>query len=154
MGRPDGRADLAKITVPTLVLCGRQDALTPLELHKEMAAGIAGSRPMATGIESWKIAKGLYIVPLLFAYTPLISGDFIEVMQVAVFSLFGIYATNALIQLYSEGPVGVLEVVVLIVGAALAFWPMMLIANVAGAALVTGVIVWTRVRHARRAAPA
>lgn len=44
MGRPDGRADLAKITVPTLVLCGRQDALTPLELHKEMAAGIAGSR--------------------------------------------------------------------------------------------------------------
>ena len=44
MGRPDGRADLAKIAVPTLVLCGRQDALTPLELHKEMAAGIAGSR--------------------------------------------------------------------------------------------------------------
>ncbi|RKQ73316.1 alpha/beta fold hydrolase [Oceanibaculum indicum] len=44
MGRPDGRDDLAKIAVPTLVLCGRQDALTPLELHKEMAAGIAGSR--------------------------------------------------------------------------------------------------------------
>ena len=44
MGRPDGRADLAKIAVPTLVLCGRQDALTPLDLHKEMAAGIAGSR--------------------------------------------------------------------------------------------------------------
>jgi len=126
----------------------------PVCLAAFTAAGIAGSRPMATGIESWKIAKGLYIVPLLFAYTPLISGDFIEVMQVAVFSLFGIYATNALIQLYSEGPVGVLEVVVLIVGAALAFWPMMLIANVAGAALVTGVIVWTRVRHARRAAPA
>lgn len=44
MGRPDGRADLAKIAVPTLVLCGRQDALTPLEIHKEIAAGIAGSR--------------------------------------------------------------------------------------------------------------
>ncbi|MEQ8250275.1 MAG: alpha/beta fold hydrolase [Oceanibaculum nanhaiense] len=44
MGRPDGRADLAKVAVPTLVLCGRQDALTPLELHKEIAAGIAGSR--------------------------------------------------------------------------------------------------------------
>jgi pimeloyl-ACP methyl ester carboxylesterase len=44
MGRPDGRADLAKIAVPALVLCGRQDALTPLEIHKEIAAGIAGSR--------------------------------------------------------------------------------------------------------------
>lgn len=44
MGRPDGRADLAKIAVPTLVLCGRQDALTPLDIHKEIAAGIAGSR--------------------------------------------------------------------------------------------------------------
>ncbi|MFN3462241.1 MAG: alpha/beta fold hydrolase [Oceanibaculum sp.] len=44
MGRPDGRPDLPKIKVPTLVLCGRQDALTPLELHKEMAAGIAGAR--------------------------------------------------------------------------------------------------------------
>ena len=44
MGRPDGRADLAKIKVPALVLCGRQDALTPLEIHKEIAAGIAGSR--------------------------------------------------------------------------------------------------------------
>ena len=44
MGRPDGRADLAKIKVPALVLCGRQDALTPLDIHKEIAAGIAGSR--------------------------------------------------------------------------------------------------------------
>jgi pimeloyl-ACP methyl ester carboxylesterase len=30
--------------VPTLVLCGREDALTPLEAHEEMAAGIAGVR--------------------------------------------------------------------------------------------------------------
>lgn len=44
MGRPDGRADLAAIRVPTLVLCGRQDALTPVELHMEMAASIANSR--------------------------------------------------------------------------------------------------------------
>jgi pimeloyl-ACP methyl ester carboxylesterase len=44
MGRPDSRADLVRIDCPTLVLCGRQDALTPLARHTEMAAGIARSR--------------------------------------------------------------------------------------------------------------
>jgi pimeloyl-ACP methyl ester carboxylesterase len=44
MGRPDSRADLVRIACPTLVLCGRQDALTPLARHTEMAAGIARSR--------------------------------------------------------------------------------------------------------------
>lgn len=44
MNRPDGLPGLAKITCPTLVLCGRQDALTGVELHEEMAAGIKGSK--------------------------------------------------------------------------------------------------------------
>ncbi len=44
MGRADSRPALAQIRCPTLVLCGRDDALTPLELHEEMHAGIAGSR--------------------------------------------------------------------------------------------------------------
>lgn len=44
MNRPDGLPDLAKITCPTLVLCGRQDALTGVDLHEEMAAGITGSK--------------------------------------------------------------------------------------------------------------
>jgi pimeloyl-ACP methyl ester carboxylesterase len=44
MGRADSRPTLAAIRCPTLVLCGRDDALTPLALHEEMHAGIAGSR--------------------------------------------------------------------------------------------------------------
>jgi pimeloyl-ACP methyl ester carboxylesterase len=44
MGRPDGRADLKRIACPTLVLCGRQDALTPVALHEEMAAAIRGAK--------------------------------------------------------------------------------------------------------------
>ena len=40
MRRPDSRADLPAITCPTLVLCGRQDKLTPLELSIEMAEAI------------------------------------------------------------------------------------------------------------------
>lgn len=37
MMRPDSRHDLALIHCPTLVVCGRQDALTPLEESVEMA---------------------------------------------------------------------------------------------------------------------
>lgn len=42
--RPDGRADLPRINCPTLVVCGRQDALTPLARSEE----IAGLVPRAT----------------------------------------------------------------------------------------------------------
>lgn len=44
MNRPDSRPDLPAIRCPTLVLCGRQDAITPPEVHAEIAAGIPASR--------------------------------------------------------------------------------------------------------------
>lgn len=44
MGRPDSRNDLSKIKCPTLILCGRQDALTPLEVHEEMSSTIPKAR--------------------------------------------------------------------------------------------------------------
>ena len=44
IGRPDSRETLSGIACPTLVLCGREDALTLLPLHEEMASLIPGSR--------------------------------------------------------------------------------------------------------------
>ena len=44
MGRRDSRPFLIEYGVPTMVICGRQDALTPLDLSAEMAAGIPGAR--------------------------------------------------------------------------------------------------------------
>jgi len=44
MGRIDGRPSLAAITCETLVLCGRQDQLTPLPLHEEIASLIKGAQ--------------------------------------------------------------------------------------------------------------
>ena len=40
MSRPDSRALLASIDCPTLVICGREDVITPVELSEEMAANI------------------------------------------------------------------------------------------------------------------
>lgn len=44
MSRADSLRLLTAIDCPALVLCGRQDALTPLARHEEMAAGIRGAR--------------------------------------------------------------------------------------------------------------
>ncbi|MDE1902429.1 MAG: alpha/beta fold hydrolase [Alphaproteobacteria bacterium] len=44
MGRIDSRPSLANIKCPTLVLCGREDVLTPRALAEEIAAFIPGAR--------------------------------------------------------------------------------------------------------------
>lgn len=44
LGRPDSHADLARVRVPTLVMCGRQDPVTPLADHEAMAACVPGAR--------------------------------------------------------------------------------------------------------------
>lgn len=44
MARPDARAEIGRITVPTLIACGAEDALTPPALHDEMAALIPGAQ--------------------------------------------------------------------------------------------------------------
>jgi pimeloyl-ACP methyl ester carboxylesterase len=44
MTRPDSAPLLAGIRCPTLVIVGEQDALTPPQLSREIAAGIAGAR--------------------------------------------------------------------------------------------------------------
>jgi len=43
MGRPDSHDDLARVRVPTLLMCGREDPVTPVPDHKAMAARIPGA---------------------------------------------------------------------------------------------------------------
>jgi pimeloyl-ACP methyl ester carboxylesterase len=44
IGRPEYRPTLPSIACPTLVLCGRQDRLTPLENSEQLAAAIPGAK--------------------------------------------------------------------------------------------------------------
>lgn len=44
MGRQDSRQTLATIQCPTVVVCGRDDQITPLELSEEMASTVPGAR--------------------------------------------------------------------------------------------------------------
>jgi pimeloyl-ACP methyl ester carboxylesterase len=44
IGRIDSRPGLSRIACPTLVLCGRDDLITPPEAHRELAEAIPGAR--------------------------------------------------------------------------------------------------------------
>lgn len=44
MGRPDSRPDLAAVSIPTLVIVGDGDVLTPPERAEEIVKGIPGAR--------------------------------------------------------------------------------------------------------------
>ena len=44
LARPDSHADLERLHLPGLVLCGEQDLTTPVAGHEAMAACLAGAR--------------------------------------------------------------------------------------------------------------
>lgn len=44
LARPDATAVLIRVSCPTLVLCGREDAWSPVSRHKEISALVDGSR--------------------------------------------------------------------------------------------------------------
>jgi TRAP-type uncharacterized transport system fused permease subunit len=110
----------------------------PVCLTAFAAAAIARTPPMATGFVAWKLAKGLYIVPFLFAYTPMLSGSLWYDLEVAFFAFFAIYALAGAIDGYLEAPVGwPMRAVLLGLGVAL-MWPEERWLHLAGLAVFAG----------------
>lgn len=93
----------------------------PVCLAAFAAAGIAGTSPMRTGFESWKLGKGLYIVPLLFAFTPLVTGDWYQRFEVFVFGVFGMVAFAIMIENFWDIKTTLFERVLFAISALLLF---------------------------------
>ena len=104
----------------------------PVCLTAFAAAAIAETGPMATGFMAWKIAKGLYIVPLLFAYTPFLAGDFWLSLWIFAFGTVGIYALTAAISGWMEAPISWLERILLAATGTALLWPTGPTVNVPG----------------------
>ena len=114
----------------------------PVCLASFAAAGIAGTRPMATGFTSWKVAKGLYLVPVLFAYSPLISGSWPERIEVFLWSCMGLYALAGILQWHLERKINFQIALLLLLSAVLLMWtPLPIYYHLAGAALLFSIII-------------
>jgi len=83
------------LTAHMIVFWYSQDAnvTPPVALESFAASGIAGSSPMKTAFTSWKLAKGLYIIPIIMAYHPLLlNGPTPQVIKTIIFAIFSIIA--------------------------------------------------------------
>ncbi|WP_022667102.1 TRAP transporter permease [Desulfospira joergensenii] len=90
-----------------LIFWYSQDAnvTPPVCLAAYSAAGISGSPPLATGLESWKLAKGLYIIPLLFIYTPILfEGSPWEVAEVSLSAAVALFSFAVFFEGYHRRP--------------------------------------------------
>jgi TRAP-type uncharacterized transport system fused permease subunit len=116
----------------------------PVALAAFTGAAIAGTRPMTTGLQSWKVAKGLYIVPLLFAYTPLVGGSWGEVSLVFFFALFGLYAFTAGLQGHMETPLSLPMRLLTLGAAAILLWPSTAAIHVVGVVALAVIFVLNR----------
>jgi TRAP transporter 4TM/12TM fusion protein len=140
---PPAVATSALLSAHMIIFWLSQDSnvTPPVALAAFTAAAIAKAPAMATGVASWKLAKGLYIIPVLFAYTPFLSGDWPAMIQVFCFGAVGVYALAGALQGCMEKPLGwIMRALCLVAGLA-ALWPDALIVNIIGAIATAGLLV-------------
>lgn len=93
----------------------------PVCLAAFAAAAIAKTPPMKTGFKAWKIGKGLYIVPLLFAYTPLVTGDWIQKFEVFIFAMLGLFSLAIVMENFYKTKLKIYERVIFLIATILLF---------------------------------
>ena len=67
---------LALITAHMIIfwLSQTSNVTPPIALAAFAGAGVAGAPPMRTAVEAFKLANGLFVIPLMMAYAPLLLG--------------------------------------------------------------------------------
>jgi TRAP transporter 4TM/12TM fusion protein len=122
----------------------------PVCLAAFTAAAIAKSPPMATGFEAWKVAKGLYIVPILFAFTPILAGDWMVALQISGFALFGIYGLAAGLHGWMEARLNLMLRAIALAGGVACMWPSDIRVNAGGVGIVIAVFLISQWLGSRR----
>jgi TRAP transporter 4TM/12TM fusion protein len=101
----------------------------PVSLASFAGAGVAGANPMRTAFTSWKLAKGLYIIPIIMAYRPLLGmGPGYELLHwqvgwTIVVTMLGLIAFASGIERYFIRRASWIETILFWLAAAGLFWP-------------------------------
>ncbi len=125
----------------------------PVALAAFTGAAIAGTKPMETGLQSWKLAKGLYVIPLLFAYTPFIGGSWADDFTIFFFAFFGLYAFAAGLEGFMEARLSLFVRLLSIVCAVVLLWPAVWWVHTIGLVVLIGLFL-SSFRASRKESPA
>ncbi|NOH62832.1 TRAP transporter permease [Vibrio sp. RE88] len=140
---------LALLSAHLIIFWLSQDSnvTPPVCLTAFAAATIARTPPMRTGFTAWKIAKGLYLVPLLIAYSGIVSWDTMSVLEAGVFAILGTYAFVGAMEGYLEGKIHlVMRILLVAIGCALVWPETALIVRLACCAILIA-FVWYSRKH-------
>ena len=131
----------------------------PVSLASFAGAGVAGANPMQTAFTSWKLAKGLYIIPIVMAYRPLlgIGDDYSlfhwQVGYTMLATTFGLVAFASCLERYFLRSATWLESTLFLLAACGLFWPTVW-TDVAGFTLLAAVVLLQKFYHPGRTAAA
>jgi TRAP transporter 4TM/12TM fusion protein len=123
----------------------------PLGLSAIAAAGIARAEPFKTMLTSFKLGKGLYILPFMFYYRPaiLLEGSIGLIIETIASILVGLIAFAAFWENFLVQRTHVVERILLLIAAAGLFYPDLLW-NLIGFALFCAVVVRQRIAIGKR----
>lgn len=124
----------------------------PIGLAALAASGIARSDPMKTMFTAWKFSKGLYILPFLFYYRPiLLNGPWFDVCLALISSTLGHIASACFLEGYLFRRTRMHERILLGISAILLIWPTY-VYDLIGL-LFLAFVVYLQKRSKRRFAP-
>ncbi|MGJ7457740.1 TRAP transporter permease [Halomonas sp. MA07-2] len=114
----------------------------PIALAGFAGAAIAGSKPMETGFQAWKFAKGLYLIPLFMVYNPelIMGGPPLVVVWTALTGFLALGAFAAALEGYLFVRLAWPLRVVLLPAIVAVFYPNLMV-EAAGAAVMLAVII-------------
>jgi TRAP transporter 4TM/12TM fusion protein len=129
----------------------------PVSLAAFAGAGVAGARPMATAVVACKLAAGLYLIPLVMAYRPLLgNGPAWQVGLTVAASGAGLLAFASALDRFLLRSATWSETVLLGAAAVCLLWPEIAVGGVSlpvwvsdavGGGLLAGAIVLQRRPH-------
>lgn len=116
----------------------------PVALAAFAGAGIAGASPMKTGLASCRVAVGLYVLPILMAYRPLLlNGSFEDVVISTLSVSLGLLALSSLVVGYLFRDNRILDHILILMSTVLLFFPDIL-ANVVGGLIFLSVAIFQK----------
>jgi len=126
----------------------------PVALAAFAGAAIAGSKPLETSIQSWKFAKGLYLIPLFMVFNDsiILGGPVPLVMWNGFLAIVALTAFAACLEGFLFAPINMVQRLIIVPGVVAVFWPDLWIEGTGAAVLIIVLALnWAKGRHERTA---